>query len=116
MTSKFVAVIAVLAALSAPALAAEEQAPPKASKAEVQTVLDGIKNDKAKLALYCDLTKARLEYEKFADKKEDPKLDELDKKMEELNQKLGPDYVRIAGADMDNESEALFEKLADVCK
>jgi hypothetical protein len=117
MTSKFVAVIAVLAALSAPALAQDkEPAPVKVSKAEVQALVNSIKNDKAKLAVYCDLTKLRADYEKFGEKKEDPKLEELDKKMEDLNQKLGADFMKIAVADMDEESEKVFDSLADSCK
>ena len=115
MTSRFLAVIAAVTALSAPAFA-QDKAPPKASKAEVEKLVTSIKNDNAKFALFCELQKVQSGYQAFADKKDDPKLDELDKKMEDLTNKLGPDFVEIGGAELDDEGEALFDNLAKACK
>jgi hypothetical protein len=57
MNTKFVAVIAVLTAVTATPAFAQGQATPKASKADVQKLVDGIKGDNTKLAQFCEMTK-----------------------------------------------------------
>ena len=113
MTFRFVAAI-VAAVLSAPALG-EDKAPPKASTAEVEKLIDGIRSNKERFSLYCELLKVREGYQFFTEKQDDPRLDELDKKVEELTKKLGPEFARIAGADLNDEGEALFAGLAKSC-
>jgi hypothetical protein len=51
----------------------------------------------------------------FAERQNDPRLQELDKQMEQLTKKLGPDFARIAGSDLDEEGEALFTGLSNSC-
>ncbi len=118
MNTKFVAAIAVLASLTAaPAFAQDkEKAPPKASKAEVQKLVDSIKGDKAKMTQFCDIIKLQTEYQAAAEKKDDKKLEDLDKKMEEGSKKLGPDFDRITSSDIDDDSAALLDGLSKSCK
>jgi hypothetical protein len=123
MNTKFVAAFAVCAAFAVtPALAQQkapaaekEQAAPKASKAEVQKLVDGIKADKAKTKQFCDLAKLQDSYAAAAEKKDDKKLDALDKEMEDGAKKLGADFERIMQSQLDDESTALIDGLATSC-
>jgi hypothetical protein len=92
MTTKLAAVI-VAAALCMPAFA-EDKAPPKVSAAEVQKLVERIKSDKTKFSLYCELVKVREGYQAFAERQNDPRLKDLDKRMEDLTKRLGPDFTR----------------------
>ena len=56
MKATFVAAVAVMAAFSAPAFA-QDKAPPPASKADVQKLVDSIKGDKAKMTQFCEVMK-----------------------------------------------------------
>jgi hypothetical protein len=49
------------------------------------------------------------------DLRNDPRLLELDKRMEELTKKLGLDYSGIAGSNLDEEGEAIFAGLDSTC-
>jgi hypothetical protein len=123
MNTKFVAALAACAAFAvAPALAQQkapapqkEEAAPKVSKAEVQKLVDGIKADKAKSKQFCELAKIQDQYAAAAEKKDDKKLDTLDKQMEDGAKKLGPDFERIMQSQMDDESTALIDALASSC-
>ncbi len=122
MHTKFVAAIAVLAALTATSAFAqqkapkqEEQAPPKASKAEVQKLVDSIKADKAKSAQFCSLMKLQEQYTAAAEKKDEKKLEALDKQMEEGAKKIGPDFDRITQSELDDDATSLLDGLAKTC-
>jgi len=116
MKSKFVAAIAVLTALSAGPAFAQNKAAAKASKADVQKLVDSIKADNTKLTQFCAFVKLEAESQAAADKKDEKKLEELDKKMEEAVKKLGADFDKISNSDMDEESAGLLEGLAKTCK
>lgn len=93
------------------------QAAPKASKAEVQKLVDSIKGDKAKLAQFCEVGKLTEQASAIAQKNQnDPKLQEVGKKIEALGGKLGPDYERITASELDDASGALLDDLAKGCK
>ena len=116
MSIKIVAAIAVVTAVTATAAFAQGQAAPKASKAEVQKLVGGIKSDKAKLAQYCQITKLEVQSNALAQKNQnDPKLEALGKQMDDIAGKLGPDYVQIINADLDDASAALFDDLSKSC-
>lgn len=116
MSTKFVAAIAVMTAVTAAAAFAQGQAAPKASKAEVQKLIDSIKSDKAKFGQYCELTKLEIETTALAQKNQnDPKLQALGTKMDNISAKLGPDYERITSAELDDASSALFDDLSKSC-
>ncbi|HWJ18713.1 MAG TPA: hypothetical protein VNR65_08310 [Geobacterales bacterium] len=115
MNTKFVAALAVCATFAVTPALAEEKAPePKASKAEVQKLLDDIKADKAKLKQYCDLSNLQDQYEAAAKKADEKKLDAIDKEMEEGAKKMGADFERIM-QQLDDETSALAYDLAKSC-
>jgi hypothetical protein len=116
MRTQFVAAIAVLTAVTTTGAFAQGQTAPKASKAEVQKLVGNIKSDKTKLAQYCEITKLEIQSNALAEKNEnDPKLEGLGKQMDDLSAKLGPDYQRITGSDLDDASSALFDDLSKSC-
>jgi len=125
MNTKFIAAIAVCAAFAAPSAIAQqkappppaeqEQAPPKASKAEVQKLVDGIKADKSKMSQFCNLMKLQDQYTAAAEKKDEKKLEALDKQMEEGAKKIGPDFDRITQSELDEEATNLLDGLANSC-
>jgi hypothetical protein len=118
MNSKFVAAIAVCAAFAATSAFAQksgEQQPPKASKAEVQQLVDSIKADKGKLTQFCSLMKLQEQYTAAAEKKDEKKLQALDKEMEDGAKKIGPDFDRITQGELDDESTAILDGLAQSC-
>jgi len=116
MTTRLVSVITVLAAVTATVALAQEKAPPKVSKAEVQKLVGSLKSDKAKFALFCQITKLDIQSDALAKKNQnDPKLQELSQRMADLAAKIGPDYERIIDADMDEASSALVDDLSKSC-
>ncbi len=116
MNKKFVAAITVMTAVTATVAWAQGQTAPKASAAEVQKVLDGIKSDKAKLAQFCEITKLEIQSDALAQKNQnDPKLEALGKQMDDSAAKLGPDYQRIINSELDDASTALFDGLSKSC-
>lgn len=124
MNTKFVAAVAVCAAFAAPSAIAQQKAPapaqqeqaaPKASKADVQKLVEGIKADKAKLTQFCGLMKLQDQYTAAAEKKDEKKLEALDKQMEEGAKKIGPDFDRITQSELDEEATNLLDGLANSC-
>ena len=113
MNTKFVAALAVCAAFAVTHALAEQEAP-KASKAEVQKLLDDIKADKAKLKQFCDLANLQDQYEAAAKKLDEKRLDAIDKEMEATTKKLGADFERIM-QQLDDETSALVYDLANRC-
>ena len=93
----------------------QEQAAPKASKADVQKLVEGIKADKAKLTQFCGLMKLQDQYTAAAEKKDEKKLEALDKQMEEGAKKIGPDFDRITQSELDEEATNLLDGLANSC-
>ena len=113
----FKLIVAALAIAAVPALAqAQAPNPPKASKptkpakaapaapaapaskaAAAQTLVKTISTDKAKTQTYCDIGKLGDQIEEAEQKKDLKKIDELNKKMDELATKLGPEYVALMG-------------------
>ncbi|MFY9642781.1 MAG: hypothetical protein WCD20_19525 [Rhodomicrobium sp.] len=116
MSAKFVAAIAVMTAVTATAAFAQGQAAPKASKADVQKLVDSIKSDKTRLGQYCEITKLELQTGALAQKNQnDPKLEGLEKQMDEIAAKLGPDFARITNSELDDASSALLDDLSVNC-
>ncbi len=123
MNTRFVAAIAICAAFAATSAIAQQKAPPqqeqqaapKASKADVQKLVEGIKADKAKLTQFCGLMKLQDQYTAAAEKKDEKKLEALDKQMEEGAKKIGPDFDRITQSELDEEATNLLDGLASSC-
>ena len=102
-------VVTVLAIVTMP-VCALAQAPntPKPSKpakaapvapttpaAAAQKVVKIIGSDKFKTQSYCDIGKLGGQIEEAEQRKDLNKIDELNKKMDEMATKLGPDYVAL---------------------
>ena len=100
--------VAVLAIAALPVCAqAQKPAAMKATKADAQKVVNIISADKVKAQAYCELASLGEQVEQ-ADKSNDPKkADELSKKMDDLTNKLGPEYAGLMDAlqDMDPETK-----------
>jgi hypothetical protein len=118
MNMKLVSAVTILAAFAAaPAFAQQQPAMPKASKAEVEKVLAGIKADKAKMTAYCDSAKLDDEANAIGAKNpKDPKLQSLASQIDELNKKIGPDFEKIMSSELDEASVAFLEDFSKSCK
>jgi hypothetical protein len=113
MNVKLLSAIALFAVT--PAFAQNQDAPvPKASKADVQKLVDSFKNDKAKMAQFCNLRKLYAQYSTVGEK-DQKKLDELDKAEGEATAKLGPDFEKITSSELDDESASLLDSLVSFC-
>jgi len=113
--------VAVLALTAVPSCAwAQAANPPKPSKPAkaapvatvptAQKVVKAITADKAKTQTYCDIGKLGGQIEDAEQKKDMNKIDELNKRMDEMATKLGPEYVALMTSleDIDpNSKEAL---------
>ena len=80
---------------SKPAKAAP--AAPVSKVAAAQKVVKTISGDKTKTETYCDIGKLGEQIEQAEQKNDMKKIDELNKKMDELATKLGPEYVALMG-------------------
>ncbi len=114
MKTTFVAAVAVIAALSGPAFAAEEKAPPPASKADVQKLVDTIKGDKAKMAQFCDVMKLDDQAAQASEKNDQKKVEEISKQEEDAGKKISPDFDKIMSA-LGEDTGPLVEDLAKGC-
>jgi len=120
MKLKIVIAIFVVAALPACAWA---QKPPKPTNADAQKVVRLISGDKAKAKAYCDISKLGEEIDQADQKKDTKKVTELSKKMDELSEKIGPEYVALMDGmqDVDQNSKlaqdisATLEQLDKLC-
>jgi hypothetical protein len=100
----------IVAALLIAALPAYAQAQPsgkKPTKADAQKVVSIISADKAKAQAYCDMAKLGDQIAEAEEKKDTKKADELAKKMDDMSQKLGPEYIALMDGlqDMDPNSK-----------
>jgi hypothetical protein len=102
----FKLIVAVLAIAAVPVCAlAQAPNPPKSAKAAppapvttaaaAQKVVKTISGDKAKTQTYCDIGKLGSQIEDAEQKKDMSKIGGLNKKMDEMATKLGPDYVAL---------------------
>ena len=128
MNLKLVIAIAAIAALPAVALAQKGPPPAKGApkgptKAEVQKVVNMIKGDKTKLDTYCQIGKLGEQAQAAAEKKDQKKMEDLNKQADALGAKIGPDYVKLMGnmENVDPESKdgkeliALFDSIDESC-
>ncbi len=93
MKSKLFVAIVAIAALTVGAQA--QPKPKKATKADAQKVVALISADKAKTQIYCDLAKLGEQLDQADQKKDSKKVEELGTKMDEMTQKLGPEYAAL---------------------
>ena len=97
------------------------KAAPISKVTAAQNLVKTISGDNAKKQTYCDIGKLGEQIEEAEQKKDMKKIDELNKKMDELATKLGPEYVALMGEvdDMDpssNEAQDINSALAGLDK
>ena len=104
-------IVAALVVAAMPMCAqAQSSSPPKPSKpakaapaapvskvAAAQRVVKTISGDKTKTETYCDIGKLSQQIEEAEQKNDMKKIDELNKRIDELATKLGPEYVALMG-------------------
>ena len=78
-----------------PAKAAKATKAPAAPVTTVAAAVKTISGDMAKTQTYCDIGKLGSQIEDAEQKKDMSKIDELNKKMDEMTTKLGPEYVAL---------------------
>jgi hypothetical protein len=131
MNLRLVIAIAAIAVMPVAAHAQQKGAPPPAqqgaakppSKAEVQRVVNMVKSDKTKLDTYCQIAKLGDQAQAAAEKKDQKKMEDLNKQADALAQKIGPDYVKLMSSmeEVDPESKdgkeliAMFDSLDSSC-
>jgi hypothetical protein len=105
-------------------LCAQGQQPDAAKlKADAQKVVGIIKADKAKTLAYCQINSLGGEIDLAAQAKDEQKADDLTKKMNDLEKRLGPEYLALFDAlnDADQGSKdfqdilSMFDKLDESC-
>ena len=101
-------IVAALVIAAVP-LCAQAQKPGamKVTKADAEKVVKMIGADKTKTQTYCDMTKLGEQIEQAEKKNDSKKADELSAKMDEMSQKLGPEYIALMDGvqDMDPNSK-----------
>jgi hypothetical protein len=117
MNMKLVSAVTILTAFASMPGLAQQPNMPKASKADVQKVIDSIKGDKVKMAAYCSFNKLDDQVEAIAAKNQnDPKLQSLGKELVESIKKVGPDFEKIMNSELDEASGTLLENLGKSCQ
>ena len=100
MKLKIFAAILLCTSMMTAAQAQQQRPPmpprgPKPTVADVQKVVGIVNADKAKVQIYCEAGKIDAQMEQAAKNKDNKTLQELGKKLQELEQKLGPEYVNL---------------------
>jgi len=98
MNLKLIIAVAAFAAMPALALAQGGPKAAKPTKADAQKVVQTIKGDKAKLDAYCAISKLGDQAAEAEQKKDQKKMDDLQKQADALGQKIGPDYVKFTAS------------------
>jgi hypothetical protein len=92
---KLSSIVAAFVIAAVPACAQAQKPAAKATNADAQKVVKMISADKAKAQTYCDMNKLGEQIDQADQKKDAKKVDELSKKMDDMSQKLGPEYVAL---------------------
>jgi hypothetical protein len=100
-------IVAAIVIVSLPVCAqAQKPRAVKVTNGDAQKVVKIIAGDKAKIQIYCDVTKLSDQIDE-TDPKDKKKIDELNQQMDDLAAKLGPEYVALVGGleEMDPDSK-----------
>ncbi len=88
--------VAILAIAVVPVCAQAQQPSGAKVKADAQNVVKMISGDKAKTQTYCQWDELSDQVTQAIRKRDNKKAEELSRKMEELEGRLGPEYVALA--------------------
>jgi hypothetical protein len=114
-------VVAISALTVMPALGHAPTDAPKPTTADVERVIQTISGDKTKMQTYCDLAKLNQQIVQAGETKDAGTLQTLGQKLDDLTQKLGPDYIKLIDGleQVDEDSNegkdvsASFDEIAD---
>ena len=98
MKLKLVLAISALFAMPALAQAKHGETPPTAPKptlAQVQKVIQIISGDKVKTQQFCDVEKLEQQIAEAKQKQDTKRVEELTKQADDLEIKIGPEYVAL---------------------
>ena len=90
--------IGLLLVLTAPLYAQAEQPDMAKLKADAQKVVSVIRGDKAKSQTYCQINRLGGEIDLAAQTRDEQKADALTKKINDLENQLGPEYLALFDA------------------
>ena len=115
--------VAVLAISAVPVYAQGQQLDPVKLKADAQNLIKIISGDKLKLQTYCEIGDLNDQLDQANQEQDTRKAAELSQKMNELEPKLGTEYVALADGpkDMDPNSQdgqeigSIILKLDEFC-
>jgi hypothetical protein len=96
MNLKLIVTTLVIAAV--PVFAQVQESIATNVKADAQKIVKLISADKAKIQAYCDIAKLGEQMDQAEQKKDSKKTEELAKKLDEMSQKLGPEYATLVEA------------------
>ena len=119
MKLTYLAAALAVAAFPLGAHAQQSGAAKKPTTADAQKIVKLISADKAKLKIYCDLGKMAEQLDAAEQKKDTKTADAIADKMDDLAEKLGPEYLSLRDGLQDmpensKEGEAIAETLADL--
>jgi hypothetical protein len=116
MNLKVVVALCLFTAIPAAAYAQQNQQPPAApppTLADVQKLVQTISADKAKLQIYCQLSKLNDQIAAADQKKDTKTMQSLSEQADALEQKMGPDYAKVMdGLYQVDENSALGKQIA----
>jgi hypothetical protein len=117
MKLKLTIVVAACAFAAAPAFAQEKPpSHPTLSTAEIQKVIQIVSGDKTKTQQYCELGKINQQMAQAQEKRDNATLDRLGQQADELEEKIGPEFVKFIDAldQMEEQSSEGKELMAAV--
>jgi hypothetical protein len=88
-------IVTTFVILTAPSVQAQTPAPSNVTKADAQKVLKIISGNKAKIRVYCQMTRLGHQIEQANETGDSKKFDALFQRMYELGKKLGPEYAAL---------------------
>jgi hypothetical protein len=91
-------IVATLVIAAVPVFAQVQESRAANVKADAQEVVKLISADKAKTQAYCDIAKLGEQMDQAEQRKDGKMTEELAKKLDEMSQKLGPEYAALAEA------------------
>jgi hypothetical protein len=115
--------IAILVISAMPAHAQGQQPSSVKLKEDAQSVVKIISGDKSKMQTYCEIADLGDQVDQAVQEQDTKKAEELSQKMNELGEKLGPEFVALADGlkNMDPNSQdgqeigSILDKLDEFC-
>ena len=110
--------VAILAISAMPMYAQAQQSGVVKLKADAQNVVKIIRGDKLKTQIYCEILDLR---DQIDDEQGSSRAKELSQKVDELMEKLGPEYIALVSGlkDIDpnsqEEIDSILDPLDDLC-